>query len=77
LIIGRFHLLTIGKKIDVDNFISITPYGYLQLNLTRSWYQKLGLQGKPTNFESKRHSRYSKCQKIIQQFKCLHYKTFL
>ncbi|XP_011501085.1 PREDICTED: ribonuclease P protein subunit p40-like isoform X2 [Ceratosolen solmsi marchali] len=55
---GTFSLLTVDKRLDIDNLIAITPDGHLWLNLRRSCYQKLGIEGKPTRFERKEHSRY-------------------
>lgn len=55
-------MLTIGKKIDVHNLISISPTGHLVLSLLREDYQKLGLVGKETFFDRKAHSRYGKSQ---------------
>lgn len=58
--IGELTLLSVNRKIDVDNCIAITPTGHLVLSLTVEDYQKFGLEGKPSFFDRKIHSRYSK-----------------
>ncbi|KAJ8672673.1 hypothetical protein QAD02_003933 [Eretmocerus hayati] len=55
---GELSLLSIGKKIDTDNLLAVTSSGHLLLSLLRESYQKLGIEGKPTYFERKEHSRY-------------------
>jgi len=58
--------VTIENKIDLQNSICITPTGYLMLSLLTDDYQMLGLEGKPSDFSHKPHTRYSK-RIIIQE----------
>ncbi|XP_070517172.1 ribonuclease P protein subunit p40 isoform X2 [Cardiocondyla obscurior] len=55
---GEINLLTIGKKIDLQNSICLTPTGCLILSLLTNDYQALGLEGKPSVFGHKLHTRY-------------------
>ncbi|XP_050446079.1 ribonuclease P protein subunit p40-like isoform X1 [Cataglyphis hispanica] len=55
---GEVSLLTIENKIDLQNSICVTPTGYLLLSLVTEDYQALGLEGKPSFFDRKPHTRY-------------------
>ena len=57
---GELSLLTIGNKIDVDNFVAITPTGRLILSLLTEDFQRLGLEGKVSFFDRKVRTRYGK-----------------
>lgn len=59
---GEISLLTIENKIDLQNSICVTPTGYLVLSLLADDYETLGLEGKPSAFSHKPHTRYSKFQ---------------
>ncbi|XP_018048920.1 PREDICTED: ribonuclease P protein subunit p40-like [Atta colombica] len=56
--IGEINLLTLENKIDLENSICVTPTGYLILSLLTDDYQALGLEGKPSTFSHKFHTRY-------------------
>ncbi|XP_011705851.1 PREDICTED: ribonuclease P protein subunit p40-like isoform X2 [Wasmannia auropunctata] len=55
---GEINLLTIGNKIDLQNSICVTPTGCLILSLLTDDYQALGLEGSPSAFGHKPHTRY-------------------
>ncbi|KYN07984.1 Ribonuclease P protein subunit p40 [Cyphomyrmex costatus] len=55
---GEINLLTLEKKIDLENSICITPTGYLILSLLTDDYQALGLEGKLSAFTHKSQTRY-------------------
>ncbi|XP_033230814.1 ribonuclease P protein subunit p40-like [Belonocnema kinseyi] len=55
---GELSLLAVDRKIDCHDTLAIIPAGHLILSLTRSTYQTLGLEGKPTYFDRKFPSRY-------------------
>ncbi|XP_018362824.1 PREDICTED: ribonuclease P protein subunit p40-like [Trachymyrmex cornetzi] len=55
---GEINLLTLENKIDLENSICVTPTGYLILSLLTDDYQALGLEGKPSAFSHKSHTRY-------------------
>ncbi|XP_011056209.1 PREDICTED: ribonuclease P protein subunit p40-like isoform X2 [Acromyrmex echinatior] len=56
---GEINLLTLENKIDLENSICVTPTGYLILSLLTDDYQALGLEGKPSVFSHKSHTRYN------------------
>lgn len=43
---GKLTLLSVDKRIDCDNCITITPKGQLVLSVTKDCYEQLGLSGK-------------------------------
>ncbi|KAL6267111.1 hypothetical protein P5V15_000190 [Pogonomyrmex californicus] len=55
---GEINLLTIENKIDLQNSICVTPTGCLILSLLKDDYEALGLEGKPSVFRRKFHTRY-------------------
>ncbi|XP_058806286.1 ribonuclease P protein subunit p40-like [Phymastichus coffea] len=57
---GELSLLAVERRIDVDNSAAISPSGHLLLSLSRDRYQRLGIEGRPTAFERRAHSRYGK-----------------
>ncbi|KAG5330524.1 RPP40 protein, partial [Acromyrmex charruanus] len=56
--LGEINLITLENKIDLENSICVTPTGYLILSLLTDDYQALGLEGKPSVFSHKSHTRY-------------------
>lgn len=60
MFLGELSLLTIGNKIDVDNFIAVVPTGRLILSLLTEDFQRLGLEGKVSFFDRKVRTRYGK-----------------
>ncbi|XP_014204186.1 ribonuclease P protein subunit p40 [Copidosoma floridanum] len=55
---GELNLLTIGRRVDVDDLVAVLPTGHLLLSLVRASYQSLGIEGKPSYFERREPSRY-------------------
>lgn len=57
---GSLTALSIERRIDIDNCACVTPDGSLILTLDRKSFQELGLEGKVSQFASKKRDRYSK-----------------
>lgn len=55
---GSLTALSIERRIDIDNCACVTPDGSLILTLDRKSFQELGLEGKVSQFASKKRDRY-------------------
>ncbi|XP_011862819.1 PREDICTED: ribonuclease P protein subunit p40-like [Vollenhovia emeryi] len=55
---GEINLMAIETKIDLQNSICLTPTGCLILSLLADDYNALGLDGTPSVFGRKPHTRY-------------------
>ncbi|XP_020300554.1 ribonuclease P protein subunit p40-like isoform X2 [Pseudomyrmex gracilis] len=65
---GEVSILTIDNKIDLQNSICVTPSGHLVLSLLTEDYQALGLEGKPSCFDYKPHTRYMRIDLTNETF---------
>lgn len=59
-LLGEINLLTIENRIDLQNSVCVTPTGHLILSLVTEDYEALGIEGKPSSFDHKPHTRYGK-----------------
>jgi ribonuclease P/MRP protein subunit RPP40 len=55
---GSLYILSVDSRIDCDNCVAVTPNGRLILNLNKSTYQSLGLEGSVSHFHAKSRDRY-------------------
>lgn len=54
---GAVTLHSVNTRLDQDNCLAVTPCGVLILSLTSDTFQKLGLEGKKSNFVNGRFGR--------------------
>lgn len=55
---GHLYMMSHGTKIDTEDCIAILPSGKLIMNLTKDTYERLGLEGKKSQFHNIRNDRY-------------------
>lgn len=60
-VVGKLTALSVGTRIDCEDCVLVTPEGDLVLSLVKDTYQKLGVEGKVSQFHKKTKARYGEC----------------
>lgn len=55
---GKLTALSVGTRIDCEDCVLVAPDGDLVLSLAKDTYQRLGVQGKVSQFHKKTKARY-------------------